>query len=67
MNIYDQLDVLDFAVVGIYLLVLIGIGAWISFRSKRPADENYFLAGNSLNWTSIGFNMWGTNVECLRC
>tara|TARA_R110002050_G_scaffold110363_1_gene222431 strand:- start:1677 stop:3269 length:1593 start_codon:yes stop_codon:yes gene_type:complete len=62
MNIYDQLATLDFAVVGIYLLALIGIGAWISFRQKRPADENYFLAGNSLNWTSIGFNMWGTNV-----
>ncbi|WP_435132762.1 sodium:solute symporter [Formosa sp. A9] len=62
MNIYEQLELLDFAIVGIYLLGLIAIGAWISFSSKRPSDENYFLAGNSLNWTSIGFNMWGTNV-----
>lgn len=62
MNIYDQLELLDYAVVGIYLLILIGIGAWISIRNKRPSDENYFLAGNSLKWYSIGFNMWGTNV-----
>ncbi|MFL1012176.1 sodium:solute symporter [Flavisericum labens] len=62
MNIYDQLDILDFAVVGIYLIVLVGLGAWFSLRNKRGADENYFLAGNSLSWKSIGFNMWGTNV-----
>ena len=62
MNIYDQLDFLDFAVVGLYLIVLVGLGAWFSLRNKRGDDENYFLAGNSLSWKSIGFNMWGTNV-----
>lgn len=62
MKIYDQLGIFDFTVVGVYLLLLIAIGAWISFRSKRPSDENYFLAGNSLKWYSIGLNMWGTNV-----
>ncbi len=62
MDIYNQLDFLDFAVLGLYLLVLIGIGAWVSFKNKRAKDEHYFLAGNSLKWTSIGFNMWGTNV-----
>ncbi len=62
MEIYNQLDFLDFLVVGLYLMGLIGIGAWVSFRNRRSQDENYFLAGNSLKWTSIGFNMWGTNV-----
>lgn len=62
MNIYDQLNFLDFAVVGLYLIVLVGLGAWFSLRNKRRDDENYFLAGNSLSWKSIGFNMWGTNV-----
>lgn len=62
MNIYEQLDFLDFLVVALYLLGLIGIGAWISFKNKRPIESNNFLAGNSLKWSSIGFNMWGTNV-----
>ena len=62
MKIYDHLGTLDFVVVGIYLLVILGIGYWVSFKSTRSNDENLFLAGNSLNWTSIGFNMWGTNV-----
>lgn len=62
MEIYEQLTSLDFAVVGIYLLVLIGLGFWVSFKMKQSKNDNLFLAGNSLNWTSIGFTMWGTNV-----
>jgi SSS family solute:Na+ symporter len=61
-DIYELLKPVDFAVVGIYLIVLIGIGLWVSFIKKRVADENLFLAGHSLKWPSIGFNMWGTNV-----
>jgi SSS family solute:Na+ symporter len=61
-NIYELLKPVDFAVVGIYLIVLIAIGLWVSFVKKRTADENLFLAGHSLKWPSIGFNMWGTNV-----
>ena len=62
MNIYDQLTSLDFAVVGIYLLVLLGIGFWVSFKLKGSKNDNLFLASNSLKWPSIGFTMWGTNV-----
>ncbi|WP_167607119.1 sodium:solute symporter [Maribellus sediminis] len=61
-NIYELLKPIDFAVVGIYLLVLIGIGYWVSFVKARNKDENLFLAGHSLGWGSIGLTMWGTNV-----
>ncbi len=60
-SIYDKLTSLDFAIVGIYLLILLCIGYWVSFREKKK-NETLFLAGNSLNWYNIGFNMWGTNV-----
>lgn len=62
MEIHEILKPLDFAVVGLYLVTLIGIGYWVSFRKKRASDENLFLAGNTLGWPSIGFTMWGTNV-----
>lgn len=62
MEIHELLEPLDFIVVGLYLVILIGIGYWVSFRKKRQVDENLFLAGNSLDWPSIGFTMWGTNV-----
>ncbi|WP_136064595.1 sodium:solute symporter family transporter [Pontiella sulfatireligans] len=46
--------------MGIYLIVLIGIGSWVSYRQKH--NENLFLAQHSLGATSIGLTMWGTNV-----
>lgn len=62
MKIHEHLQFLDFLVVIIYLLFLVGIGAYISFRKKKTSSEDYFLAGNSLKWYSIGLTMWGTNV-----
>ena len=61
-NIHSYLQTIDFLVVLIYLIVLIAIGAWVSFVKKKNSNENLFLAGHSLGWTSIGFTMWGTNV-----
>jgi SSS family solute:Na+ symporter len=60
-HIYDKLTHLDFAIVGVYLLFLMIIGYRASFGKKKQ-DETLFMAGNSLNWYNIGFNMWGTNV-----
>lgn len=62
MNTPGILQAVDFAIVGLYLLVLIGIGYWASFRRKKAAGDHLFLAGNSLRWPGIGFTMWGTNV-----
>jgi len=61
-DIHSFLKPVDFIVVVIYLIVLIMIGYWVSFIKKGNKDENLFLAGRSLGWYSIGFNMWGTNV-----
>jgi len=60
-NIHTFLKPIDFIIVITYLLVLIIIGYWVSFRKKKNYD-NLFLAGRSLGWMSIGFTMWGTNV-----
>ena len=62
MEIHEQLDSLDFVVLGLYILVLLSIGALISFRKKAKTEKDYFLAGSSLRWYSIGLTMWGTNV-----
>lgn len=60
MEIYKLLNGLDFAVMIGYLLIIIGIGSWVSWRQKH--SENLFLAQHSLGATSIGLTMWGTNV-----
>ena len=61
-EIHTFLKPVDFAVVAIYLVVLMAIGFWVSFFKKRNSNDNLFLAGHSLGWGSIGFTMWGTNV-----
>jgi SSS family solute:Na+ symporter len=61
-NIHSFLKPVDFIIVIVYLIVLIGIGYWVSFVKNKQQGENLFLAGNSLGWGSIGFTMWGTNV-----
>lgn len=60
-TILDKLQAIDFVIVGAYLLILLFIGYKASFGNRKE-DETLFLAGNSLGWASIGFNMWGTNV-----
>ncbi|RZK89799.1 MAG: Na+/glucose cotransporter, partial [Pedobacter sp.] len=60
-NIVERLTHLDYFIVIAYVIILVIIGYKASF-SKKKTDENLFLANKSLGWSSIGFNMWGTNV-----
>ena len=60
-SILSKLQTIDYVIVAAYLLILLFIGYKASFGRKKK-DETLFLAGKSLNWYSIGFNMWGTNV-----
>ncbi len=61
-NIVEQLTVLDYVIVVAYFVVLFAIGLRASFRAKKETNDTLFLAQKSLGWSSIGFNMWGTNV-----
>lgn len=60
MEIQDALQPLDYLVIVIYVLGIVGIGFWISLRKKESTD--IFLAGRSLRWKSIGLSIFGTNV-----
>lgn len=61
-DIHQYLKPVDFIIVAVYLLILTGIGYWVSFVKKKNKQDNLFLAGRTLTWPSIGFTMWGTNV-----
>ena len=61
-QIHTFLEPIDYAVIGAYLIILIAFGYYISFVKDKGNNENIFLASNTLGWTSIGLNMWGTNV-----
>jgi solute:Na+ symporter, SSS family len=61
MDIHSKLQMLDFVIIGAYLVTLITIGMWVSFR-RRGADD-LFLGGRSQGWAVVGLSIFGTNVN----
>lgn len=55
-----ELQAIDFVVIGVYVVLLIGLGLWISYKDKSSKDQ--FTAGHSLGWFSIGLSLFGTNI-----
>ena len=44
--------IIDFVIVGIYAILLVGVGLWVS-RTKKghtKTAEDYFLASKALPW-----------------
>ncbi len=60
MEINTKLHSLDFLVIAIYLIVLVAIGMWVSFKNREAND--LFLGGRSLKWPVVGLSIWGTNI-----
>jgi SSS family solute:Na+ symporter len=52
---------LDWLVVGLYALGLVGLGLVVSRRHSRP--EDYFLASRSSNWLAIGLALLASNIS----
>ncbi len=55
------LGVIDWAVVGIYFLLIGGISVW-SIRRKKDSPTDYFLANRNLGWFVIGASILASNV-----
>ncbi|MCD4694709.1 MAG: sodium/glucose cotransporter, partial [Bacteroidales bacterium] len=56
---------LDYAVFIAYGLVIVSIGLWVS-RTKKGHQRNaedYFLAGKSLPWWTIGASLIAANIS----
>jgi SSS family solute:Na+ symporter len=56
---------LDYIVFGAYVLLIIGVGLWVS-RDKSGHEKNaedYFLAGKSLPWWAIGSSLIASNIS----
>ena len=55
-----SLNSLDYVVIAVYTVVLIGIGMFVSYRQRK--SEDLFLAGRSLHWPNVGLSIFGTNI-----
>ncbi len=52
---------LDWIVLGVFFLGLIGIILWV-LRQKEETTTDYFLAGKDAGWLSIGSSIFASNI-----
>jgi len=57
---FSQLDLVIF--LG-YLLIMVGIGIWISVRGKQDSSQDYFLASKALPWWAVGGSLIASNIS----
>jgi len=60
-----ELSVWDFTVIAIYMLGITIIGIWVGYR-KHASSQQYFLAGKSLGWFSIGSALFASNISTIH-
>ena len=52
---------LDYIVIGLFALALIGIIVWV-FKQKQDSSGDYFLAGRDATWLAIGASIFASNI-----
>src|SRR5258707_4646712 len=52
---------LDLTIIGVYSLVVFGIGFY--FSRKERTSEEYFLAGRDIGWFFIGASLFVSNIS----
>ena len=52
---------LDLAIIGVYFLIVFGIGFYFSRRERT--SEEYFLAGRDIGWFFIGASLFVSNIS----
>nr|MBP8999949.1 Na+/glucose cotransporter [Bacteroidales bacterium] len=55
------MQLLDWIVIGLFFLVLVGIVIWV--LSKKSKDsKDYFLGGRDVTWLAIGASIFASNI-----
>jgi len=55
---------IDWAVIGLYFIVVFGVAFWVTQREKstRETSAGYFLAGRNVGWFVIGASLFASNI-----
>ena len=56
---------IDLSIILVYLLGIVALGIW-STRKQALTSENYFLAGRSLSWPTIGAALFASNISTIH-
>lgn len=56
---------IDLSVIAVYLIGITAFGIWIGYR-HNTSSEQYFLAGHSLNWFTVGAAILTSNISTIH-
>ena len=56
---------LDWAVISIYLVAMIGIGLHFYLREKRHSTASFFVGGRSIPFWAAGISLYATNTSSI--
>jgi len=54
-------ETIDWVVIGLYFLVILGI-AWWTIKQRQDTSKDYFLAGRHLGWFIVGASIFASNI-----
>ena len=64
---------LDWIIVVIYLVGVVGLGCWAGVSAKKKGQRqgesvagDYFMAAHTLKWPVIGLALFATNISCVH-
>ncbi|XP_076608567.1 sodium/myo-inositol cotransporter 2 isoform X2 [Chaetodon auriga] len=52
----------DIVVLVIYFLLVLAVGFWSMWRTKRSTVDGYFLAGKNMTWWPVGASLFASNI-----
>jgi solute:Na+ symporter, SSS family len=58
---HKTLSNIDFGIIGLYFLVIFGIGLYFARRGRTSTD--YFLASRDVGWFAIGASLFVSNIS----
>jgi SSS family solute:Na+ symporter len=58
---HRTLETLDLVIIGIYFVIVFGIGFY--FSKKERTSEDYFLASRNIGWFAIGASLFVSNIS----
>jgi SSS family solute:Na+ symporter len=60
-----NVSMIDIVVIAVYLIGITAFGIWVGYR-RHSNSEQYFLAGHSLNWFTVGAAILTSNISTIH-
>ncbi|CAB1448069.1 unnamed protein product [Pleuronectes platessa] len=57
-----SLTAVDIVVLVIYFMLVLAVGFWSMWKTKRSTVDGYFLAGKSMTWWPVGASLFASNI-----